>query len=85
MPVVGPGNYETRGSRPSAVTEARMPWAGYARISGGAYDGWLRYTASDGQQSTLDPALMGNCPQVCPYLAPVPAAAASVLMLGEQP
>ena len=36
MPVVGPGTYNTQGSRPVAVTEARMPWMGYERISSGA-------------------------------------------------
>lgn len=58
MPVVGPGTYGSPHGRPVKVDEVRMPWVGYDRISGGDYDGWVRYTATDGQQAVLDPSLL---------------------------
>lgn len=83
MPVVGPGTYGSRSGRPVAVEEVRMPWVGYDRISGGAHDGWVRYTATDGHQATLDPALFVNCPSVCPYLDRDPAAAGRQQTYGD--
>ena len=73
MPVIGPGTYD--GGAPVAERRVRMPWAGYERIAGGHLDGWLRYTASDGSKTTIDPSLLGNCQAVCPYLNPDAAAA----------
>lgn len=73
MPVIGPGTYD--GGTPVEVRRVRMPWAGYERIAGGSQDGWLRYTASDGDQTTINPALLGNCQAVCPYVDPDASAA----------
>ena len=72
MPVAGPGTYGPPHGRPVKVDEVRMPWVGYDRISGGGYDGWVRYTATDGQQAVLDPSLFVHCPDICPYLAQDP-------------
>ena len=84
MPVIGPGTYGRHG-RPAKVDEVRMPWVGYDRISGGDYDGWVRYTATDGQQAVLDPSLFVHCPDICPYLSEDPDTMGQQAIHGKSP
>ena len=85
MPVIGPSTYSSPRGQPVKVDEVRMPWVGYDRISGGNYDGWVRYTASDGQKAVLDPSLFVNCPDVCPYLSKDPDEMSQQAIHGKRP